>query len=109
MELQPVVIQYMVLLDNRKRMPFYNVPPSTIVHPLLRNLGNLPQHMAHFIYGNDYYAILLKEELQLGYNLKFFHPDTIGTLSSIPYSERDVYVFLFVRRMSRTDNYMPRR
>lgn len=94
MEFQPVGIQYIALLDNRKQMPFNNVPPSTIVHPLLRYLGNLPQHMAHFIYGCDYHAMLLKEGLQLGYNLKFFYPDTIGALSRIPYFKKDVYVFL---------------
>lgn len=94
MELQPVIIQYIALLGYREQMPFTNIPPSTIVHPLLRYLGNLPQHMVHFIYGCDYHANLLKEELQLGYNLKFFHPDTIDSLSMIPYSERGVYVFL---------------
>lgn len=94
MKYQPSVINYIALLDSRQQMPFTNVPPSTIVHPLLNYLGSLPQHMGHFIYGCDYHAMMLTHKLQLGYNLKFFHPDTIEYLSLIPYSENEVFVFL---------------
>lgn len=94
MKHQPSAIQYIALLDNRQQMLFNNVPPTTIVHPLLRYLGNLPQHMGHFIYGCDYHAIALGNKLQLGYNLKFFHPDSIEYLPTINKSENDIFVFL---------------
>lgn len=94
MQQQPPIIQYIVLLGNREQMPLINIPPSTVVHPLLRNLGNLPQHMMHFIYGCDYHALLLQQCLQIGCNIKFCHPDTKDALLVIPYSENDVYVFL---------------
>lgn len=94
MQQQPPIIQYIVLLGNHEKMPFINIPPSTVVHPLLRHLGNLPQHMMHFIYGCDYHALLLQQGRQTGYNIKFSHPDTKDALLMIPYSENDVYVFL---------------
>lgn len=94
MQQQPPIIQYIVLLGNREQMPLTNIPPSTVVHPLLRHLGNLPQHMMHFIYGCNYYALLLQQGQQIGYNIKFCHPDTKDALLMIPYSEDDVYVFL---------------
>lgn len=72
MKHQPSAIQYIALLDNRQQMLFNNVPPTTIVHPLLRYLGNLPQHMGHFIYGCDYHAIALGNKLQLGTILNSF-------------------------------------
>ena len=43
MQQQPPIIQYIVLLGNREQMPLTNIPPSTVVHPLLRHFGNLPR------------------------------------------------------------------
>lgn len=94
MQKQPPIIQFILLLGNREKMPFINIPPSSLVHPLLRHLGNLPQHMQHFIYGCDYHVLLLQQGLQVGYNIKFCHPDTKDALLMIRYSENDVYVFL---------------
>ena len=50
--------------------------------------------MKHFIYGCDYHVLLLQQGLQVGYNIKFCHPDTKDALLMIRYSENDVYVFL---------------
>lgn len=55
---------------------FTNVPPMSVVSPMLFYLGNLPQGMFQFVYGVEYYEKLKHYGLQLGYDLRMIYPDT---------------------------------
>lgn len=68
-------ICYIALLGPRDYTMFTNVPPMSVVSPMLSYLGNLPQSMFQFIYGVEYYEKLKHYGLQLGYDLRMIYPD----------------------------------
>lgn len=68
-------IHYIALLGSRDQQQFTNVPQESICDPRLRFLGFLPQTMYHFIYGVEYYELLKRNGLQMGYDVKFIYPD----------------------------------
>lgn len=68
-------ISYIALLGPRDKSVYTNIPPMSIVSPMLRYLGNLPQSMFQFVYGVEYYESVKENGLQLGYDLKFIYPD----------------------------------
>lgn len=68
-------IQYLALLGPRDQLRFTNVPQESIGDPRLRFLGFLPQTMYHFIYGVEYYELLKRNGLQMGYDVKFIYSD----------------------------------
>ena len=55
-------ICYIALLGPRDYTMFTNVPPMSVVSPMLSYLGNLPQSMFQFIYGVEYYEKLKEDE-----------------------------------------------
>lgn len=69
-------ICYIALLGPRDNTMFTNVPPMSVVSPMLFYLGNLPQGMFQFVYGVEYYEKLKHYGLQLGYDLRMIYPDT---------------------------------
>lgn len=69
-------ICYITLLGPRDNIMFTNVPPMSVVSPMLFYLGNLPQSMFQFVYGVEYYEKLKHYGLQLGYDLRMVYPDT---------------------------------
>lgn len=69
-------ICYIALLGPRDNIMFTNVPPMSVVSPMLFYLGNLPQSMFQFVYGVEYYEKLKHYGLQLGYDLRMVYPDT---------------------------------
>ena len=69
-------ICYLALLGPRDNTMFTNVPPMSVVNPMLFYLGNLPQGMFQFVYGVEYYEKLKHYGLQLGYDLRMIYPDT---------------------------------
>lgn len=69
-------ICYIALLGPRDNTMFTNVPPTSVVNPMLFYLGNLPQGMFQFVYGVEYYEKLKHYGLQLGYDLRMIYPDT---------------------------------
>ena len=69
-------ICYIALLGPRDNTMFTNVPPMSVVNPMLFYLGNLPQGMFQFVYGVEYYEKLKHYGLQLGYDLRMIYPDT---------------------------------
>ena len=69
-------ICYIALLGPRDYTKFTNVPPMSVVSPMLFYLGNLPQSMFQFVYGIEYYEKLKHYGLQLGYDLRMIYPDT---------------------------------
>ena len=69
-------ICYIALLGPRDNTKFTNVPPMSVVNPMLFYLGNLPQGMFQFVYGVEYYEKLKHYGLQLGYDLRMIYPDT---------------------------------
>lgn len=79
----PTVINYVALLGPRDEAPFINVPQTSVVAPMLRLLGKLPQNMAQFIYGIEYYERMKFMGLQLGYGVSFIYPDFDANLFHI--------------------------
>ena len=69
-------ICYIALLGPRDYTIFTNVPPMSVVSPMLFYLGNLPQSMYQYVYGVEYYEKLKHYGLQLGYDLRMIYPDT---------------------------------
>lgn len=69
-------ICYIALLGPRDNTMFTNVPPMSVVNPMLFYLGNLPQGIVQFVYGVEYYEKLKHYGLQLGYDLRMIYPDT---------------------------------
>lgn len=68
-------ICYIALLGPRDSMMFTNVPPMSVVSPMLFYLGHLPQSMYQFVYGVEYYEKLKHYGLKLGYDLRMIYPD----------------------------------
>lgn len=68
-------ICYIALLGPRDTMMFTNVPPQSVVSPMLSYLGMLPQGMTQFVYGVEYYEQLKHYGLQLGYDLRMIYDD----------------------------------
>lgn len=68
-------ICYIALLGPRDTMMFTNVPPQSVVSPMLSYLGILPQDMLQFVYGMEYYELLKHHGLQLGYDLRMIYDD----------------------------------
>lgn len=92
---QPSQICYIALLGERDSMPYTNIPPQSITHNMLRYIGSLPQHMAQFVYGCEYYESSLAIGLQWGYKIIFIYPDSVNTINSFPINENEVRIFLF--------------
>lgn len=95
MNIQPSQIWYIILLGERDSMLATNIPSESMIHPMLSYIGDLPQHMIHFVYGCEYYEESLRKGLQIGYKTVFFYPDSISTIDTVPIDVTDVRVFLY--------------
>ena len=95
MILYPSQICYIALLGERDDMPATNIPPKSVTHPMLRCIGNLPQHMKQFVYGCEYYEESLALGLQLGYKILFVYPDFFHIFDYAHLDVNEVKVFLF--------------
>lgn len=87
-------INYIALLGERDSMPYINIPPYSLRHPMLRYLAYLPQNLSQLVYAEDYYILSQKERLQLGYKVGFIHPDTVELLCSVPLPQDRLNVLL---------------
>lgn len=68
-------ILYIALLGERDSIKFTNIPQESIQHPILGYIGCLPQSMAQFIYGIEYYQLSKYYGLISGYRLIMVYPD----------------------------------
>lgn len=90
----PGQIQYVFLLGQRDSPTLVNVPQDSICKPILSLVGSLPQTMLHFIYGVEFYELMKRENLQIGYNVTFLYSDAtkdeidfLAKPKTVPYSE----------------------
>ena len=68
-------ILYIALLRERDSIKFTNIPQESIQHPMLGYIGYMPQSMAQFIYGIEYYQLSKYYGLISGYRLIMVYPD----------------------------------
>ena len=68
-------ILYIALLRERDSIKFTNIPQESIQHQMLVYIGYLPQSMAQFIYGIEYYQLSKYYVLISGYRLIMVYPD----------------------------------
>ena len=88
-------IFYIALLGERDSIRFTNIPQESIQHPMLDYIGYLPQSMAQFIYGIEYYRLSKYYGLTLGYRLVMVYPDiTAETIKSLLNLPKQPYVIL---------------
>lgn len=96
-------IFYIALLGERDSIRFTNIPQESIQHPMLDYIGYLPQSMAQFIYGIEYYRLSKYYGLTLGYRLVMVYPDiTAETIKSLLNLPKQPYVILLCTEEERT-------
>lgn len=96
-------IFYIALLGERDSIRFTNIPQESIQHPMLDYIGYLPQSMAQFIYGIEYYRLSQYYGLTLGYRLVMVYPDiTAETIKSLLNLPKQPYVILLCTEEERT-------
>lgn len=88
-------ILYIALLGERDSIRFTNIPQESIQHPMLEYIGYLPQSMAQFIYGIEYYRLAKYYGQTLGYRLVMVYPDiTVEAIKSLLNLPKQPYVIL---------------
>lgn len=91
------LIRYIALLGPREEPTMFNVPSKSLTSTLLRQLGDYPQSMYHYIYGIEQYWMIKKFSLQHGYDLFFLHPDAErGSVEFLPWADRSTPVVILV-------------
>lgn len=74
-------IIYLALLGPRDSSHLLNVPPDSVIDPMLRFFGGLPQSSSQFVSSYYYYSASKMLGLQMGYDVTFVYPDVAGTES----------------------------
>lgn len=75
------MIHYIAILGKREFSLLPIIPPDSLVHPLMRNLGRYPHSLEHFVYGVDYYQLVLLSGTNSGYKIRFIYAEDLESLN----------------------------
>ncbi len=86
-------IRYIVILGKREMSPLPIVPPDSLIHPFMMNIGRLPHSLEHYIYGVDYYQAALLSGTYSGYEVLYIYAEDLESLNGNFIAPQIVNVF----------------
>lgn len=73
-------LHYIAILGKRESSSLPIIPPNSLIHILMRNLGRFPHSLEHFVYGIDFYQAVLLSGGRSGHNIIFIYAEDLESL-----------------------------
>lgn len=88
------ILHYIAILGKRESSPLPIVPPDSLIHTLMRNIGRFPHSLEHFIYGVDFYQAVLFSGGKSGHNIGFIYAEDLESLDGQFLAANALNIFL---------------